>query len=175
MANEPDIVQKLSVDFNVVNNISVDIDNSQPMRAQMNSDPIISANFNSDSNISAIFNSNTLPLDVQLGTVYLIGGCKVLYASTATWNSKPQLISDRGYIYIYSDYRKNEQEQNVAAMKVGDGMAYLIDLPFTDQLLYDHIEDVIRHITQTEREFWNDKIRCYIDNTDNEHLIFTTQ
>lgn len=174
MANEPDIVQKLSVDFNVVNNISVGIDNTQPVGVQMNSDPAVRAQFNSDSAISAMFNSDVLPLDVQLGMVYIVGGCKVLYASTETWNSKPQLMSDRGYIYIYCDYRQNEKGQNIAAMKVGDGLAYLIDLPFIDELVYNHISDVVRHITQQEREFWNNKVRCYIQNIEDDTLVFTT-
>lgn len=175
MAKEPDIIQKLSVDFNVVTNISVDLASTQPVSAQMNSSAPINAQFNSNQSLDAQLNSNTLPLDVQLGTVYVIGGNKVLYASTATWNSRSQLRSEMGYIYIYSDYRKTEQGQNIAAMKVGDGSAYLIDLPFTDELLYDHLLDTIRHITQSEREFWNEKVRCYIDEENSEHVIFTTQ
>ena len=102
MANEPDIVQKLSVDFNVVNSISVGIDNTQPVQAQMNSDPAVSAEFNSDQSLNAQFNSNVLPLDVEFGTVYYVSGCKVLYASTETWDSQPDLMSEAGYIYIYS-------------------------------------------------------------------------
>lgn len=145
MANEPDIVQKLSVDFNIVNDLSVNL------------------------------NSPTEPFDAEFGSIYVVGGdCKVLYASTATWNSQPQLISARGYIYIYSDYRQNDQQQNIPAMKVGDGSAYLIDMPFTDDLLYAHIADNIRHITQQERESWNNKVRCYIDPLNEHRLIFTT-
>ena len=142
--NEPDIVQKLSVDFNVINNMSADFTMS----------PSFSASF---------------------GSVYVISGdCRVLYASTETWNSRPQLVSERGYIYIYSDYRQNEQEQNIPAMKVGDGSAYLIDLPFADDLIQKHIADNIIHITQGEREFWNNKVRCFIDPLDGHNLVFTT-
>ncbi len=143
--NEPDIVQKLSVDFNVINDLAIDISSSQSM-------------------------------DVQFGSVYMVGGdCKVLYASTETWNSKPDLISEKGYIYIYSDYKQNDQGQNIAGFKVGDGNAYLIDLPFSDEALTNHINDTVVHITQAEREFWNDKVRCYIDaDVSNDNLIFTT-
>lgn len=177
MANEPDIIQKLSVDFNVVNNISVDFEAvPQPVQMQVVSDAPINAEFTSDAPINAQFQSNVQPIDAQFGTVYVVSGdCKVLYASTATWNSQPQLISARGYIYIYSDYRQNEHGQNIAAMKVGDGSAYLIDMPFTDDLLYAHISDEERHITQQEREFWNNKVRCYIDPLNEHRLIFTTQ
>ena len=144
MANEPDIVQKLSLDFNVVNNLDLS------------------------------FGPDKKELNLDFGTVYVAGDCKVLYASTDTWNSKPQLISLEGYIYIYSDYRKNSEQQNIAAMKVGDGTSYLIDMPFVDELLYGHVDDLIVHITQEEREFWNNKIRCYINPLNEQNLIFTT-
>lgn len=177
MANEPDIVQKLSVDFNVVSDITVDFEAvPKSVVTQVNGDASINAEFNSNAPVDAQFNSNVQPLDAQFGTIYVVSGdCKVLYASTATWNSQPQLISARGYIYIYSDYRQNQQGQNIAAMKVGDGRAYLIDMPFTDDLLYAHIADTVRHITQEEREFWNNKIRCYMDPLNEHRLVFTTQ
>ena len=144
MANEPDIVQKLSVDFNVINTLD--------------------ANFSSGQQLEA-----------DLGNVYIVGGdCRVLYASTATWNSQPQLISARGYIYIYSDYKQNDQNQNIAGFKVGDGSAYLIDMPFVDELLYDHVTDISIHIASGEREFWNNKVRCFIDPLNEHKLIFTT-
>ena len=146
MANEPDIVQRLSVDFNVVNDLTVD------------------------------FNSPTAPLTAQFGTVYIVGGdCRVLYATTETWNSQPQLVSEKGYIYIYCDYRKDDDNNNIASIKVGDGNAYLIDMPFTDELIYDHMADNIRHITQQERDFWNNKVRCYMSEVKDDVLIFTKE
>lgn len=177
MANEPDIIQKLSVDFNVVNNIDVDFTLApQPIEVSANSDASVDAQFNSNEQVDAQFASNIQPLDAQFGTIYVVSGdCKVLYASTATWNSQPQLISARGYIYIYSDYRKDGQGRNIASMKVGDGSSYLIDMPFTDDLLYAHLADDVRHITQAEREFWNNKVRCYIDPLHQHRLVFTTQ
>lgn len=135
MANEPDIVQKLSVDFNIKPELNVNLQ-SAPQA-----------------------------INAEFGTIYVVGGggdCKVLYASTATWNSQPQLISQKGFLYIYSDYRQNEQGQNIACIKVGDGHAYLIDLPFTEELMYNHIEDETRHITQAEREKWNGKAQCFV-------------
>ena len=146
MANEPDIIQKLSVDFNVINDISIDF-NASPQ------------------------------LEAQFGSVYVVGGdCRVLYATTATWNSQPQLVSARGYLYIYSDYKQNGQGQNIAGFKVGDGNAFLIDMPFTDEVMQDHITDTVHHITQAEREFWNNKVRCFIDaEIQNDNLIFTTE
>ena len=138
-------VQSLEAKFNVINDLSINFDSSQT-------------------------------LDASFGSVYVVNGdCKVLYASTATWNSQPQLISKRGYIYIYSDYKQNEQEQNIPGFKVGDGSAYLIDMPFTDDLIQKHLSNNIIHITQEEREFWNNKVRCYIDPLNEHNLIFTTE
>lgn len=177
MADEPDIIQKLSVDFNVVNDISIDFTSQpQPVQVQMTGTQEIDANLDSNADINAQFISNVQPIEAQFGTVYVVGGdCHVLYATTETWNSQPQLISDRGYIYIYCDYRQNSQGQNIASAKIGDGNAYLIDLPFVDQLVYEHISDNIRHITQDEREFWNNKVRCYMSEVQGDNLIFTTE
>ena len=75
MADEPDIIQKLSVDFNVVNDITIDFTSApQPVKVQMNSSAPISADFNNDSQVNANFISNVQPIDVQLGTVYVVGG-----------------------------------------------------------------------------------------------------
>ena len=177
MADEPDIIQKLSVDFNVVNDISIDFTSApQPVKVQMSSDAPVDANFDNDSQVDARFISNVQPIEAQFGTVYVVGGdCHVLYATTATWNSQPELIADRGYVYIYCDYRQNEQGQNIASAKIGDGNAYLVDLPFVDELVYEHISDNIRHITQEEREFWNNKVRCYMSEVKDDILIFTTE
>lgn len=177
MANEPDIVQKLSVDFNVVNDISVNFTAApKPMDLQTSSNASVDAELNSNAPVEVGFDSTAKPIDVQLGTIYVVSGdCRVLYASTATWNSQPQLISARGYIYIYSDYRKDGQGRNIASMKVGDGSAYLIDMPFTDDLLYAHTANSDIHITPQEREFWNNKVRCYIDPLNQHRLVFTTK
>lgn len=109
------------------------------------------------------------------GEINISGGKKVMYvyqATTAEWNSRPSLISEKGALYIYTDYQ-NVDGMDVPGFKLGDGKAYLIDMPFTDSVMQDHIRNTIVHITQEEREFWNDKVRCYA--IDNEELVvFTT-
>ena len=170
MDNEPDIIQKLSADFNVVNDISIDFSTSPvSIKMQNTSETPVNAQF--DSNVSADIqlDSPSIPFEAQFGTIYVVSGdCRVLYATTATWNSQPQLISQMGYIYIYSDYRKNDQGADIPSMKVGDGNAYLIDMPFSDEVLYKHVDDNVRHITQQEREFWNNKVRCYTSEVQND-------
>lgn len=98
---------------------------------------------------------------------------KVLYGSTASWNSQPQLVSQVGYIYIYSDYKQDGEGNNIPGIKVGDGNAYLIDLPFSTKLIDEHIANAVIHITQAERDFWNNKVTCYIDDNNITRLVFS--
>lgn len=177
MADEPDIIQKLSVDFNVVNDINIDFSTSPTPTIRLeSSEAPVDADFNNSAEpVDAQFQSNVMPLEAQFGTIYVVSGdCRVLYATTATWNSQPSLISQMGFIYIYSDYRQNEKGENIPSMKVGDGNAYLIDMPFSDEVLYKHVDDNVRHITQEEREFWNNKVRCYASDIQDDVLVFTT-
>lgn len=112
--------------------------------------------------------------NAEFGSIYVVEGqCKVLYATTETWNSNPLYVSLKGYIYIYSDRRQDEAGNNLPGIKIGDGNAYLIDLPFQDDVLFAHIEDVTIHVTQEEKNFWNNKVRCYMADN-NTQLIFTT-
>lgn len=173
--NEPDIIQKITTDIDADATASVDIQSSPSLDVSFADTETLEARFNVINDLSIDFGVSPT-LDASFGSVYIVGGdCKVLYASTATWNSQPQLISRRGYIYIYSDYKQNEQGQKIPAMKVGDGSAYLIDLPFVDDLIQKHIADNVIHITQEEREFWNNKVRCFIDPLNEHNLIFTTE
>lgn len=100
---------------------------------------------------------------------------RVFSNTTAGWNAQTTLKAKEGAIYIYTDYRHNDDNEPIAAFKIGDGTSYLIDMPFTDELVWDHINDTDIHITAAERIFWNNKVRCYIDTVeDGEDLIFTT-
>lgn len=106
------------------------------------------------------------------------GDCKVLYGSTAHWNHQSKLIAQEGYLYVYRDRSVDEHGRVVAGIKAGDGNSYLIDMPFIDQLSTDHINDVVVHITDLERAFWNNKVRCYVEDPyeiKDNNLIFTTK
>lgn len=168
MANIP-------VNFNTNPNLDINLANKQTLNGSIDSDAQqIDALFNVVNNVNLNLD-NTTEFTANFGDIYMVdGNNRVLYATTATWNSQPSLKAKEGYIYIYADYRQNDEGQNIPSMKIGDGNAYLIDMPFADQLLYDHLRDEIRHITQEERKFWNNKVRCYIDESNDGHLIFTT-
>ena len=98
----------------------------------------------------------------------------VFVNTTEYWNSQPTLITIKGAVYVYTDYEKDGEGNDVPGLKVGDGLGYLIDAPFTSDPYYNHIRNSFIHITPEEREKWNNKVRCYIDVNDIEKLVFTT-
>ena len=58
------------------------------------------------------------------------GGRKeVLSNTTAAWNSDPYLISVKDTIYVYTDYA-TDHGTDIPALKVGDGVTAVKDLPF---------------------------------------------
>ena len=69
----------------------------------------------------------------------------------------PQLMSVKNTLYIYSDYRQEIDPEtgdikNIPRVKIGDGMAYVVDLPFTTMSITD--EDIAK---------WNDHVGVYVD------------
>lgn len=105
---------------------------------------------------------------------------KIYYGTKEYWNSQVSLISEKSIVYVYSDYASKTVDGNtmlIPNIKVGDGNAYLIDIPFITQSVEDlinlHIDDTIKHITEQERESWNNKVSCYINPDNLERLIFS--
>lgn len=93
------------------------------------------------------------------------GGRKEIISSTTeAWNSNPRLMSVKDIIYVYTDY-KVVDGRPVPGIKVGDGLAYVVDLPFVT---------AGSDITQEQIDFWNDKCSVMIDPEDPEHLVFYT-
>ena len=84
-------------------------------------------------------------------------------------------ISESNTVYVYTDYSQDESGRNIAAMKIGDGTSYIVDLPFTNtniqEQLQRHISDRDCHITAQEREYWNNKKRS---DAYGETLVLTT-
>lgn len=113
------------------------------------------------------------------------------YDTVANWNVKTDLISENNAIYVYSDYRSEfDYEKNtnvyIPNIKIGDGTTRLIILPFlvddfatmeyvdnVVQNFIQHINNTTVHITQEEREFWNNKHRAFYSAVDNDTLVFT--
>lgn len=90
---------------------------------------------------------------------------KIEYGTTEYWNSRTGYKSEKGHILIYSDYTVDEYTgQNIPNIKIADGITYVQDLPFClslmERVLTEHVNNSQIHITQQEREFWNNKINC---------------
>ena len=111
--------------------------------------------------------------DLGLGRVY--------YDTKAHWDAQPLLISEQRVIYIYSDYDYVEDSAgnriDVAGLKIGDGIHYLIDIPFvgdlTTKIIIEHLADSVSHITAAEREFWNNKVSAFVRAENPENLVFS--
>lgn len=100
---------------------------------------------------------------------------KIRINTTANWNTDKSYVPDAGVLIIYTD-GATKGDKPVPKIKVGDGNAYLIDLPFSDidikNLLDEHISNQSIHITDEERANWNNKVSISV-NQANEEIIFT--
>lgn len=94
--------------------------------------------------------------------------------TTANWNAARGFVPMAGEIIIYTDYSSYQKEVNgriktilIPGIKIGDGGAYVQDLPFVDEdlrdILMDHINNMDLHVTLGEKTFWNNKIN--VDDT----------
>lgn len=102
---------------------------------------------------------------IGLTTPVAYGTAKLSIDTTANWNLKVNYVPKKGEIVVYSD-RYVIDDINYPGIKIGDGLAYLIDLPFFGDdrvdyilgLLFDHINDTDAHVTPEKREFWDNKL-----------------
>lgn len=89
--------------------------------------------------------------------------------STQYWNEAIGFVPLEGELIIYNDYRTIQKEVDgiiqtikVPAIKIGDGMAYVQDLPFVNEELREqilnHIDNPDIHVTLQEKLFWNNKL-----------------
>ena len=96
----------------------------------------------------------------------------------ANWAAALGMIPLQGEIIVYTDYKTMEKEIDgeirtvyIPGIKIGDGMAYVQDLPFIDEDLRDkimmHIDNPNIHVTLQEKIFWNNKLNV----DDNAELV----
>lgn len=100
--------------------------------------------------------------------------------TTANWNQKINFIPLKGEVIVYTDAGQTDDGSgntiNVPGIKVGDGTSYLIDMPFVGadirnsilQELRSHENDWNLHVSNADREFWNNKLNY---TTNGETLI----
>ena len=102
--------------------------------------------------------------------------------TTNNWNAIRSFIPMRGEIIVYTDAGSTDDGNgniiNVPGIKIGDGNAYLLDLPFVGsdtakqilQELREHSQNSLIHVSQQDRTSWDNKISCHVDN---ERLLLT--
>lgn len=89
--------------------------------------------------------------------------------TTANWNAARGFVPLAGEVIIYTDYKQIQKEIDgemvnvyVPGVKIGDGMAYVQDLPFVDaelrQTIMNHINNQDIHVSLQEKLFWNNKL-----------------
>ena len=72
--------------------------------------------------------------------------CKCVVSHTMSeWSKIPDFISSKGTLYIFSDYR-TENNVNIPRIKIGDGVSSLTELPFATM-----------SITDGDMEYWDNK------------------
>lgn len=107
-------------------------------------------------------------------TAYDLGlAYRIKYGTKEYWAEHLDYIPMEGELIVYTNY-DTKDGVDIPAIKVGDGLAYAADLPcvgdYDRDALLDHIQDTVVHITEDERAFWNNKVRCYLDD---ETIVFT--
>lgn len=94
--------------------------------------------------------------------------------TTAEWANDITYIPKSGEMCVWTDYAVVD-EKNVPAIKIGDGSAYAVDLPFVSddirEELLDHVNNTTIHITANERATWNEKIAADVSG---ENLVLST-
>lgn len=107
---------------------------------------------------------------IGLTTPVPYGTAKLTIDTSENWEQRITYIPKKGEIVVYSD-RRTIRGTVYPGIKIGDGLAYVVDLPFVMDdsvelildLLYDHLNDMDVHIYPEERTEWNAKVSCDID------------
>lgn len=152
---------ELSVDLdNTTNEIVGNLSGGQSLTADLSGSGELSVDFNTENYNSLVgkpilngttIKGNKTSEDYSLATVY--------FDTVSGWNEQSDLVSVKNAVYVYTDYQDTE-EGKIAGVKVGDGTTYVVDLPFTDKLVREHMADTEIHVTAAEKEFWNAKNRA---------------
>jgi len=138
----------------------------------LNANPSTSALYYiAEDNVLARWNGDTYE------TIVAGGGWTAKTETTAYWSAQTSYIPAAGALIVYSDYATVDGN-SVPNFKVGDGLAYVVDLPFVgDDLraaLASHMADTTAHITAAERAAWNNKVSAsVVTNTTDYTIVFS--
>lgn len=120
----------------------------------------ITETINTESSSIEGYNYNNLRNKPQINSVTLednlslkdLGLRAIYYHTIEEWNSQPQLISEEGAIYIYSNYEtitEGEIVKAVPGIKIGDGLTQVAKLPFITSKVISMIEDIPNQLNIT--------------------------
>ena len=104
-----------------------------------------------------------------MGTKVVDTRIKLKNDTTQHWNEARGFIPLEGELIVYNDFSSFVGESNgeivvkyIPNFKIGDGKAYVQDLPFVNEELRDklvnHMSNNDIHVTKAEKLFWNNKI-----------------
>lgn len=92
--------------------------------------------------------------------------------TTAAWNEQVDYAPPVGQLVIYTDGNVVDGV-NYPKFKVGDGNAYVVDLPFSEEdfesMLTEHINNTTLHFSTKDRTKLEDSVTLALEN---ENLIF---
>ena len=96
--------------------------------------------------------------------------------TAANWSAVgTSFVPLQGEIIVYLDYQTDGNGVTYPGIKIGDGNAYLVDLPFVteniENILNAHIADTGIHVTAAEKTFWNNKLNTHVNS---ETLVLCT-
>ena len=91
-----------------------------------------------------------------------LDGINIEWKTAAEWGADTSYVPQKNAILIYTDSNN---------IKIGDGLAYAVDLPFVTDAVRSEILAALSlhalntevHITDTERTFWNNKLNYELD------------
>lgn len=95
---------------------------------------------------------------------------KISMDTSSNWSTRTDYVPKEGEIIIYTD-RNEVDELDYPGVKIGDGMAYVVDLPFVGDEIANDITSALEatrndteiHVTNAERTNWNSKLNYEID------------
>lgn len=170
------MLEKLRVDIKPASSLNLNILKPETQSISLDTPVSGTRDYNRLRNKPVI---NDVPLEGNIS----LSDLKIVSENTVEgWNNNNTYIPKSGELIIYTDYIVKEDESGkkikCPAIKIGDGEAYVADLPILaaggigdiEETLYNHINDSLVHITDDDRNFWNNKLNYEI--VDGE-LIFT--
>lgn len=113
-----------------------------------------------------------------------IAGQNIMIGTTTEWQSRSTYVAPQGTILVFTDHGtltlNNGIVKTVPGIKISDGSTPCIDLPFVgDDVviplrneLNAHITNNVIHVTQQDKDSWNNKITC-TDTVVENNLILT--